>query len=137
MMKRRYVLYALAAGLLLSGCTASVMPVPEEESPPAEEESGPAVTLHGTQSIIIEGFDWGPAVTGIMLTLDQPVSPDSVTADAFSVTERKESFDDAAYAAWSAAGSVGTPPPHVAKETVRKVRSAFVCDAKGRSVSDP
>ena len=46
-----------------------------ESSSSAEESAA----LTGTQIIVIEGHDWGPAVTKTILTLDTAVAPDSVS----------------------------------------------------------
>jgi len=86
-----------------------------------EKEEGKI--LQGTQTAVIEGFDWGPAVTKTILTLDQSVVPASVTADSFAVTERKESFDFASQS-----------PEHIVTEATRTVTNAYVCDAQGTPV---
>ena len=94
------------------------------------------ITLSGTQNVVIEGFDWGPAVTKTILNLDDAVSPDSLSADLFSVLERKESFDYSGYARWSANGDTKAPlPPHIASETVRAVTDVYPCDAFGNQVT--
>ena len=77
----------------------------------------------GSQTAVIEGFDWGPAVTKVILDLDVTVAADSVTAGSFSVSESKQSFD------WS------TFSPAVAT-AARTVTAAYVSDAKGSKVTE-
>lgn len=100
------------------------MPQPEEES--AAEPEASEVTASGTQQAVIEGFDWGPAVTKTILTLDQVVTADSVTPECFAVTETKESFN------WAALGDDSLDPTqHITMEAPRTVTAAYPCDAEG------
>ena len=100
-MKRQKLLalfLTLAMVLSLAACGASggetapteepaetpVAETPQPEEEPAEEPA--EVAASGTQQAVIEGFDWGPAVTKTILTLDQVVTADSVTPECFAVT---------------------------------------------------
>ena len=49
--------------------------------------------LEGTQTVVIEGFDWGPAVTKTILCFPQPIDPASVNGDTFTVKESKQGLD--------------------------------------------
>lgn len=98
-----------------------------QKSSSSTEESA---ALTGTQIIVIEGHDWGPAVTKTILTLDTAVSPDSVSAESFRVTERKEAFN------WAALGDASLDPTqHITAEAPRTVTAAYACDANGNPVS--
>lgn len=132
------LLLALIMVLSLAACGASggetapaeepaetpVAETPQPEEEPAEELA--EVTAAGTQQAVMEGFDWGPAVTKTILTLDQTVRADSVTPDCFAVTEIKESFN------WAALGDDSLDPTqHVTVEAPRTVTAAYPCDAEG------
>lgn len=78
-----------------------------------EKAKGSALT--GTQTVVMEGFDWGPAITKTIVTFDQPLSPDSVTKEGFCVTEKKEGF-----------AGISTAE--------RKVINAYTSDEKGNKV---
>ena len=58
-----------------------------------EKKEAEPVDVTGTQSVVIEGFDWGPGVTKTILALDQEIDPAKVKAEDFTVVESKESFD--------------------------------------------
>ncbi len=44
------------------------------------------------QTVVIEGFPWGPGVTATILELEQPVRADSVRPQDFAVTEVKQAY---------------------------------------------
>lgn len=50
-----------------------------------------ASNVTGSQKIVVEGFDWGPAVTKTIISLDAPI--DAVSASSFTVVERKLAND--------------------------------------------
>ena len=81
----------------------------------------------GTQITQIEGFDWGPGVTKTILSLDRTVSSDSVSAEKFSVSEKKENFDFAGFENVRDKG----PATHIGEETSRQVVAAYTCDFNG------
>lgn len=58
-----------------------------QDVPPADLE-----VVAGTQTAVVEGFDWGPAVTKTILTLEVQVAAESVTAESFAVTEDKQAY---------------------------------------------
>lgn len=81
-----------------------------------------AGTATGTQTVVIEGFDWGPAVTKTILSLDRAVTADSVSVGAFSVAEKRESLD-------------GLPLGiHFSSKNDRTILAAYPCDANGEAV---
>lgn len=49
------------------------------------------VAASGTQSIVVEGFDWGPAVTKTIVSLDTPIN--SINASQLKVIESKHAMD--------------------------------------------
>lgn len=49
------------------------------------------VAASGTQSIVVEGFDWGPAVTKTIVSLDTPIN--SISASQLKVIESKHAMD--------------------------------------------
>lgn len=104
--------------------TAETEQTPEEKT---DASDGPAVS--GTQTVVVEGCDWGPAVTKTILTLDQPVAADSLTPESFAVTETKESFN------WAALrDDTQDPTVHITAEAPRTVTAAYPCDAQGNPV---
>ncbi|MBR1812401.1 MAG: FMN-binding protein [Lachnospiraceae bacterium] len=99
-MKLKKVLAIAASLSLLLGMTvvrAEEAPskAPEAAAVESKEEKKEAepVDVTGTQSVVIEGFDWGPGVTKTILALDQEIDPARVKAEDFTVVESKESFD--------------------------------------------
>ena len=86
----------------------------------------------GTQITQIEGFDWGPGVTKTIMALDRTVNADSVSADKFSVIERKENFDFAGFADVLDKG----PATHTNQETTRQIVSAYTCDSNGNPINE-
>lgn len=90
------------------------------------------VTITGTQKVVIEGFDWGPAVVKTIITLDQPVTADSVNADTFAVTENKEAFNIAALLDPTAGMD---PTVHILQTTDCVVAAAYTCDEQGNEIS--
>ena len=79
--------------------------------------------LAGTQRLVIDGDDWGPAVTKTILSFDEAVDKASVTADAFTVVEDKEATDF-------------TDPKfsHIIVSAERTVTAAYLSDADGNKV---
>lgn len=49
------------------------------------------IAASGTQSIVVEGFDWGPAVTKTIVSLDTPIN--SINASQLKVIESKHAMD--------------------------------------------
>lgn len=141
------LLLALAMALSLAACGASnggdaptaetgdtEAPAAGSTEPETEPEGAPAVgnpTVTGTQTAVVEGFDWGPAVTKTIITLDQAVTPESVSAESFAVTEGKESFN------WAALeDDTLDPTVHITAEAPRTVTAAYTCDADGNQVNE-
>lgn len=80
-------------------------------------------SAEGTQTVVIEGFDWGPAVTKTILELDTEIDADSVSADSFTVSEKRESLN-------------GLPLGiHLTSKENREVTAAYACDATGTEVA--
>lgn len=109
-MKRCKLIALMMAVAMLLGLTACGNAAPDE---------GTAV---GTQTVVIEGFDWGPAVTKTILSLDRTVDADSVNVESFSVVEKRESLD-------------GLPLGiHFSSKNERTITAAYACDAEGNPV---
>lgn len=85
--------------------------------------------LRGSYSIIVEGRDWGGAVTGAVLELEQEVA--AVSAEEFSVMEEKQTRQNDSVDLFSSSGGF------VIARTPRTVASARLCDAKGDPVEGP
>ena len=79
-----------------------------------------------TQKIVIQGFDWGPAVTATIIRLEDAIQADSVRAGDFTVVEKKEAFDWAAMAA-----------EHNVVSSPRKVLDAYACTSCGDRTTLP
>lgn len=148
-MKRKMIVMLLALAMLLGLAACSTSDTGEtseenstgisdtQETETSTEEDGetsengadasPAAT--GTQTVVIIGQDWGPAVTKTILTLNQAVAADSVTTDAFEVQETKTTFNWDVY-------SDDTAEPYILAEAARTVTAAYTCDAEGNQVSD-
>lgn len=79
------------------GCGSTSTESTEEVTVMASSEdqtTADAVTeLTGNQMVVVEGQDWGPAVTKTIIKLNALVSADSINSDLFSVVETKESFN--------------------------------------------
>ena len=132
---------AVLMGLAACGITVPAEPTPEpateastEASAEAssEEESVMSDTLKGSQKAVIVGQDWGPAVAKTIIKLDGKVKADSVSAEDFTVTETKESFNWMALAE----GSTEDPTKHIEADTERTVLVAYTCDENGEESSD-
>lgn len=109
-MKRHPSLALILAAVMLLGLPACGAAAPD------------AGTATGTQTVVIEGFDWGPAVTKTILSLDRAVTADSVSVGAFSVAEKRESLD-------------GLPLGiHFSSKNDRTILAAYPCDANGEAV---
>ena len=77
--------------------------------------------VKGTQTAVIEGFDWGPSVTKTVIELDKAVTAGSISAKNFLVSESRQFMNWAIFA------------PDIAT-TSRKVTAAYTSDAKGNKV---
>lgn len=89
--------------------------------------------LTGTQEVVMEGFDWGPAITKTILSLSGKVAADSVTAEDFSVVERKESFN---WAAIMDKEKKLDPTKHIIAKHPMQVTAAYTSDADGKQVAE-
>lgn len=111
----------LAMSVLL-GCEGCAKPESKTALVPSES-TGP-VAVSGVQNVVVAGFDWGPAVTKTILTLDQTIRADSVNAESFSVTEIKQTV------------SWGNSTEKQTAEASRNVLAAYTCDEAGNASSD-
>lgn len=86
------------------------------------------VSLTGTQKAVVVGDDWGPAVTTTIIHFNDSIDSSSVSADTFSVSETKESFN---YAALMDENFEGDPSEHITATSDRTVLDAYTCDENG------
>ncbi len=86
------------------------------------------VSLTGTQKAVVVGDDWGPAVTTTIIHFNDSIDSSSVSADTFSVSETKESFN---YAALMDENFEGDPSEHITATADRTVLDAYTCDENG------
>ncbi len=105
---------------------------PSESKEEEEVEIVMSKELSGSQKVVIEGQDWGPAVKKTVLKLDGAVKADSVSAEDFAVIETKESFNWMALAE----GSTEDPTKHVTFDAPRTVVDAYTCDENGEKTAD-
>ena len=129
-MKRKSIVLLMASLMALSavGCGANSAKADETK----EEAVEPVTELSGTQTAVVMGDDWGPAVTKTILHLDRQVTADSVSAEDFGVSETKEQFNFAALAE----DSKEDPSKHIEVTADRKVTDAYTCDANGNKSED-
>ena len=92
--------------------TPAVTEVPKEVKP-----TSPAYTT------ILEGFDWGPAITKVILDIGIPLDDTTLSPDSFAVTCVKEYILD------------GSTEPTVIKEE-RKVTAVYISDVDGNIVKE-
>lgn len=85
-----------------------------------QNKSVETTVAKGTQSIVVEGFDWGPAVTKTIVSLDMPI--DSISASQLDVIESKYAMD------WTTM-TAGT------MEFNRTVTNAYLSDVSGNPVN--
>ena len=103
----------------------------EESGEDAQEETDEEFdgTVSGSQQAVTGGFDWGPAVTKTIISLDQTIASDSVDAEDFEVTEVKESYN------WAAlADETIDATEHIISEAERTVTAAYASDAEGNAI---
>ena len=111
-MFRRIILFLTV--LLLTACTKS------------GAGRGEAPAMKGSQKAVVEVFDWGSSAVRTIITLDRPVTKESVEAAAFTVKETKEAFD------WSTMiGNAAGPSEHIEASADRTVMRAYLSDAEG------
>ncbi len=68
--------------------------------------------IRATQTMVVEGYDWGPGVSKIILTLDKAIDGSSIDASKFIVNTTK-----------------GTSAP-----AAREVTGAYLCDENGNRI---
>ena len=104
----------VGAAAFLSACAGSEQSADtatsaEETTEETAEATGDAIT--GSYTTHIQGYDWGPGVDKVTITLDAPI--DAITADDLSIVESKQMTD------WAAEGF-----PVIEGEVPRTIKSA-------------
>ncbi len=79
--------------------------------------------------VICEGFDWGPAITKVVLNLECEVDKESLSPEAFKVHSVRtyQGFD------WGQFKPEASVTDH---EALRKVTRAYLSDGRGKATSD-
>ncbi|WP_049945974.1 prolyl oligopeptidase family serine peptidase [Butyrivibrio sp. LC3010] len=136
------ILIVMAFLLSMTGCANSYGPSARakyadlkiEEKKESDEKDNNALggsdmgsILTGTQKVVVEGQDWGPAVVKTILELSDTIKNDSVNAEDFNVIELKESFNWAALTP----NSKEDASKHIESETSRGVVAAYTSDENG------
>lgn len=101
-----------------------------EESKEETKEETETVEYKGTQKVVVDGFDWGPAVVKTIIELDNEISADKVNKDDFSMIEKKEAFD------WEKFQKEGKAPDHIVSENPRTIVDVYISDDKGEKSSE-
>lgn len=83
-----------------------------------------AGALVASQRVVIEGCDWGPAVTKTILTLGEPVDASSVSPAGFRVTQTHEP------------SGVRLGDSHQTASVERPVLEAYPCNEEGERTAD-
>lgn len=95
------------------------------------EKGEEAMDLTGSQRVVVEGDDWGPAVTKTIVHFDQEIDGSTIGVDTFKVVENKESFN---FAAMMGGDSDVDLSEHIIATADRTVTDAYACDAEGNKV---
>lgn len=93
-------------------------------STPLQVQAKDSVTVTGSYSDVVEGFDWGPGVTKLILHLDQKVQGDvsgALDASAFQVVTTK-------------AGYAADYSKTVTTEK-RTIQSVYTCNSDGSQIT--
>lgn len=115
MNKLSFLLITAAMVFSLAACSGETT---EPDASPAALE-----VVTGTTTVVVEGYDWGPAVTKVIITLETPVDMGHVTAENFAVTETKQGF------------APGAIIPSVISAP-RDVTDAYASDAMGNRIDE-
>lgn len=116
---RRSFIATGTAGLTLAfaGCSSGAATGSQET---------PSRNLAATQTIVVEGFDWGPNVTKTVIDFGNEIDPETISAAAFTVSDRRQDYVDDP----DAADGVGIV------EHDRTVSDAYPSDEKGNKVDE-
>ena len=123
---RKRTMFLLMASLCTFGIVGCGATKSTSDDSTSDAEASASVT--GTQKVVVVGDDWGPAVTTTIIHFNESIDASSVSADTFSVSENKESFN---YAALMDEDFEGDPAEHIIATTERTVLDAYTCDEKG------
>ncbi len=87
----RRVITALVAGslCLLAGCTSNAS---NPSNTSASENTETTKTSITAVTPIVTGYEWGPAVSSVIIELDEPVSSIDSSKAPFAPTRMKEPF---------------------------------------------
>ncbi len=125
-MKRKSIMLLMASILAISviGCGSNK----PAQSAKASSATKAADSLLGSQTVVVEGDDWGPAVTKTIIHFNDTIDEASVSKDTFTVAETKDSFN---YAALMDEDFKGDPSEHITITSDRTVVDAYTCDSQG------
>jgi len=113
MKKIKTIMIILVLAVLLSGCAS------------AKVENGEKMEIKDTYSLVINGYDWGPAVDKIVVNTGAEVSKKKLKAQDFSVAITTQAFS------WTS-----FPPEMKTVTGERKITSIYLCDAQGNPTGD-
>ena len=71
--------------MALAGCSSGAATGSQET---------PSSNVAATQTIVVEGFDWGPNVTKTVIDFGSEIDPETVGAAAFTVSDRRQDYVD-------------------------------------------
>ncbi len=116
------LLVASAFVFTLAACSSNA----SEETQVAVDEVETAESLTVSYTTITEGFDWGPAITKVVLNLGVTVDENSLSKDTFNVSSNRfyQGFD------WSTFTLEAEAQDHIEERTVTNV---YVSDEKGNA----
>ncbi len=101
----------------VDGTLLSQEPVPSPEA------------LSGSYTMVVEGFDWGPGVSQVVLELEEKVT--QVSPEQFLVVEEKQAREN------SSTDIFATSGPVTIARSQRTVTDAFLSDGEGRETKGP
>ncbi|PHU39090.1 hypothetical protein CSX00_13535 [Pseudobutyrivibrio ruminis] len=125
-MKKKIILLLMTTVLSLNvvGCAAGSS---NEKTNSDGSASKTTDSLMGEQTVVVVGDDWGPAVTTTIIHFNETVDSSSISANTFTVSETKESFN---YEALSE-DFEGDPSEHIEVTNARTVVDSYTCDENG------
>ncbi|WP_099467073.1 prolyl oligopeptidase family serine peptidase [Konateibacter massiliensis] len=139
-MKKIGLVLVLAMTAVLAGCSSqnSATETSGSDAATAEETgkenaSGENAEVYNLSDVkyttVTEGFDWGPAITKVVLDMGEVMDTSGLTTDTFSVSAVKEYY--------AANMETMTTDTELTEETAKRVvTAAYASDAEGNKTED-